>query len=55
MSAGWAVTEMAIVAAHAAVRLHLKNGVEQMLVNTLRMGPGELRTSTTGAGKASGT
>src|SRR5207245_7992994 len=37
MCARGAVTVMAVVAAHAAVRLHLKNGVEQMLENTLLM------------------
>jgi len=55
MRARGAVTEMAVVAAHAAVRLHMKNGVEEMLENTFPMGPGELRASTTGASKASGT
>jgi len=46
---------MAIVAAHAAVRPHLENGVKELLVNALLMRPGKVGASTTGARHGRGT
>lgn len=54
LSAGRAVTVMAIVAAHAAVRLNVEDGTKKVVVNALLMRPGEVRASTTRARKTGG-
>ena len=54
MRARWPVTEMAIVAAHAAVRSHLKNRVKKTFEDTLAMGPGKIGTPAIRARQAGG-